>query len=339
MTMHFLKLLEKSLEDRLINKKIHDIFVNFYLTYAQSISSKGLSMEEHDHLFDTFLTLVEQEYPSPHSFLPFHKKITQPFNYYKFGIEFVRPLVDNKSSRTLHPENIKKISDQIRAKENVILFANHQTEVDPQLLSIALEESYPDLATEVIFVAGDRVISDPMAVPFSMGRNLLCIYSKRYIDIPPEKKFEKQQHNQRTMKKMKELLSEGGQFIYVAPSGGRDRPNEKGEVPVSTFDPQSVEMFRLMAKQAGQMTHFYPLALATYEILPPPRRISTELGEERNANRSGAFFSFGAEIDLDHIPDLDQHDRYTGRIIRANYIQDLVNNEYDRLMTLKKALT
>ena len=43
----------------------------------------------------------------------------------------------------------------------------------------------------MIFVAGERVITDPLAIPFSMGSNLLCIYSKRYIDHPPEKKIEK----------------------------------------------------------------------------------------------------------------------------------------------------
>ncbi len=50
----------------------------------------------------------------------------------------------------------------------------------------------------MIFVAGERVITDPLAVPASMGRNLLCIYSKRYIDHPPELKSEKQLHNKRT---------------------------------------------------------------------------------------------------------------------------------------------
>ncbi len=87
-------------------------------------------------------------------------------------------------------------------------------------------------------------------------------------------------HNQRTMKKMKELLEEGGRIIYVALSGGRDRPDEYGNVQVAEFDAQSLEMFRLMAKQSHKPCHFYPLALATFDILPPPPVVEKELGKQ-----------------------------------------------------------
>ena len=48
-------------------------------------------------------------------------------------------------------------------------------------------------------VAGDRVTTDVVAVPFSKARNLLCIYSKRHIDNPPEEKPKKMRHNAKTM--------------------------------------------------------------------------------------------------------------------------------------------
>jgi glycerol-3-phosphate O-acyltransferase len=34
------------------------------------------------------------------------------------------------------------------------------------------------------------VITDPLAIPFSMGCDLICIYSKKYIDVIPEKREE-----------------------------------------------------------------------------------------------------------------------------------------------------
>ena len=71
----------------------------------------------------------------------------------------------------------------------MIFLANHQIEADPQAISLLLDDLYPNFAENMIFVAGERVITDPFAIPFSMGRNLLCIYSKRYIDHPPEKKL------------------------------------------------------------------------------------------------------------------------------------------------------
>ena len=44
-----------------------------------------------------------------------------------------------------------------------------------------------------------QVTTDVVAVPFSKARNLLCIYSKRHIDNPPEEKSKKMRHNAKTM--------------------------------------------------------------------------------------------------------------------------------------------
>ena len=87
-----------------------------------------------------------------------------------------------------------RMEEQLARGENVILLANHQTEPDPQLISLLLEKTHPGFAEEMIFVAGDRVIRDPLAVPFSRGRNLLFIHSKRHIDHPPEQKEQKLLH-------------------------------------------------------------------------------------------------------------------------------------------------
>lgn len=48
-----------------------------------------------------------------------------------------------------------------------------QTEADPQVISLLMErEGYGDMASRLINVAGHRVTTDPLAIPFSMGRNL-----------------------------------------------------------------------------------------------------------------------------------------------------------------------
>ena len=36
----------------------------------------------------------------------------------------------------------------------------------------------PPIHAEVIYVAGDRVVTDALCKPFSMGRNLFCVHSK-----------------------------------------------------------------------------------------------------------------------------------------------------------------
>jgi glycerol-3-phosphate O-acyltransferase len=329
--MNFLSILEDSYKQGNIPEKVYRSCLSLYQSYAHSMEASGFNMELYDHLFDFLLRHVKEQVRHPYKFEPFHQKIREPIDYYHFGIEFIRPLVDRQKTRIFLVENVDKIQKQINQGENVILFANHQTEVDPQLMSLVLEKSHPKLGEEVIFVAGDRVLTDPMAMPFSMGRNLLCIYSKRHIDTPPEKKQEKLQHNQKTMQRMKELLSKGSKFIYVAPSGGRDRPNENGEVVVAPFDPQSIEMFRLMAKQSEKSVHFYPLSLATFDILPPPKSIESELGEIRMAKREGALFFFGNEIDMEDFPGADVPDKRAKRESRALFIWSIVKKNYDLL--------
>lgn len=226
-------------------------------------------------------------------------------------------------------EQLARIEKQLAKKENVVLFANHQIEADPQAISILLEKTYPKIGESLIFVAGERVITDLLAVPFSMGRNLLCIYSKRYIDYPPEEKHKKQLHNKKTMELMSELLNEGGKIIYVAPSGGRDRPNSAGVVEVAPFDPPSIEMFYLMSKKASKKTHFYPMALSTYNLLPPPETVQVELGENRVTKRAAIHLAVGAEIDMEMFPESENKDKNVRRKSRADYIWNLVKKDYD----------
>ncbi|MDN3508053.1 MAG: glycerol-3-phosphate acyltransferase, partial [Simkaniaceae bacterium] len=184
---------------------------------------------------------------------------------------------------------------------------------------------------DLIGVAGERVLYDSLAAPFSMGLNLLCIYSKKHIDTPPEKKHEKQLHNKRTMSIMGGLLSKGGKCIYVAPSGGRDRPDENGKLTVDQFDAQSIEMFYLMSKRAKKTTHFYPLALATYNLMPPPKEIGGEIGEKRITHYTPVFMKVGKEIDMANVPGLDPSDKRLSRKVRGKYIHDTVCRDYNTL--------
>ena len=74
--------------------------------------------------------------------------------------------------------------------------------------ALLLERTHPNLATDVIYVAGDRVVTDPLCKPFSMGRNLFCVHSKKRMDDFPELKAEKQRTNRRTLAAMARGLRE-----------------------------------------------------------------------------------------------------------------------------------
>ncbi len=307
------------------------ILTKFYHSYAEAVAKRGHPIGEYEPLLLQFLELVQNQQKKPFHFEPYHERIRSPFDYYHFGLDLLRPLVVFESSKCLGLENITKMEAQLKEGHNVILFANHQTEPDPQAISLLLEKTHPEFAEKMIFVAGHRVITDPLAIPLSMGRNLLCIFSKKYVDVDPETKQEKIAHNQHTMKKMAQLLTEGGKCIYVAPSGGRDRPNAIGVVEVARFDPQSIEMFALMAQQAGTPTHFYPLALATYALLPPPNSVEKEIGERRQAQCTPIHLAFGTEIDMQHAPGAESGDKRQKRRARADAIWEEVKRLYTKL--------
>ncbi len=320
--------LKKAVSQEKIPHKYAEILKHFYEGYRSTLGEKFSLSEE--KLFVTYLELASSQCQKPYSFELYHQAIREPLDYYQFGIEILSPLVNRKMSSVLGKEYLPEIKAHLKNQENVVFFANHQTEADPVAISILLEDLSPDLAQEMIFVAGARVITDPLAVPFSLGINLLCVHSKRYIDFPPEEKRMKQLHNQQTMEKMSALLSSGGKAIYVAPSGGRDRPNLQGVFEVAPFDPQSIEMFYLMTQKSKKTTHFYPLSLKTYGLVPPPETIQVELGEMRKAQYAPIHLGLGPRIDMEHIPGNDMKDKHKRRQLRADYIWGLVNQTYSR---------
>jgi glycerol-3-phosphate O-acyltransferase len=253
-------------------------------------------------LFTTFAKLVEQECISPTQFSHFHSKERSPFDFYLFALDMVRPLIDFSSSKILGKENLEKIDNALQQNENVILFVNHQTEIEPQIIDLLISKEYPRISSSLIFIAGHRVTTDPFAIPFARGANVLSIYSKKYIEAPPEQKAEKMQHNVKTLAALESILNDGGACVYVAPSGGRDRYDATGAVALAPFDPNSVEMFHLLSRKVEKKTHFHPLALSTIKLLPPPSTTQIEIGEERYASYGPAHLFFGDRFDFSKIP-------------------------------------
>jgi glycerol-3-phosphate O-acyltransferase len=306
---------------------VAEIISHFYKTYLEAASLNGWNPHDLQPLLAQLLFLAAKQIAHPYRFEPYHKRLLAPFNYYRFATDFIRPLVQLEDSKVFGLETLDEIEKRVACKENVVLFANHQIEPDPQVISILLEKTHPKLAEEMIFVAGHRVTTDPLAVPFSLGCNLCCIYSKKYVEKPPELKAEKMIHNQRTIKKMVSLLKEGGHCIWIVPSGGRDRPDPYGNVIPAPLDPVSIDLFLLLAKQAKTPTHFHTLAMYTYPILPPPNTVENQIGEKRKAGSSPAFLSFGPKIDLEKglDPSLSKEER-SGK--RASLIWEELNAYY-----------
>lgn len=327
---NFLESLASFKESRLLSAKLAQMLQSFYTSYVESIDQDKYPLAEINQMFLNLLLELKRQSEEPYQFQLYHKKIRKPFDYYRYGLEFFLPIIDLENSSVIGKKQLAEIAQHLKQNHNVIFLANHQTEADPQAIGVLLQEDFPDLAEQMIFVAGERVVTDPLAIPFSMGCDLICIYSKRYIDHPPELKTQKQLHNKKSMVLMSELLKEGGKCIYVAPSGGRDRRNANGEIEIAPFDPKSIEMFYLMAQKSKTPTFFYPMALGTYELLPPPDKIQIELGEHRAFKRVGIHMAIGPQIDMEHFPGSDHRDKDVRRKSRSDYIWKLVHDDYKK---------
>ncbi len=335
--MTFQKDVEAICDKLHIPQPVTNGFLEFCSYYEASCKKGGTDPHTLLPLFSTFLSSVQKELKNPYVFGPYHRAIFSPIDYYQLGLDFVRPMIDHTHSMLLGKKLLSDIQLALQNKENVVLLANHQTEIDPQIISLLLEQHYPQLARDMIFVAGHRVVTDPLAVPFSLGRNLICIYSKRHVETPIEKKAEKLAHNQKALKALEDLFNDGGKCIYVAPSGGRDRVDAHGIPQVAPFDPQSIELFYLLSQKARHATHFYPLTLATYNLLPPPQDIQTQIGEKRTTSFSPAHVVFGERIDMQHIGECHKvTDKKEKRAVRAQAIWQLVASDYESL-PIKKA--
>jgi glycerol-3-phosphate O-acyltransferase len=224
-------------------------------------------------------------------------------DYYSFGCNFFRPVMDFTSVDINVVDSISKlqqIQTQLDQGENVIIFANHQSEADPQVVSACLEiAGFADLAKQMIYVAGHKVTTDPLAIPFSMGRNLICIHSKKHIDADPETKPDKQKQNLKAMSALLTSLKEDrGAVIWVAPSGGRDRRNvETNTVPIAPFDSKTIDMFRLMGNKSKKLTHYFTMAMVSYDLCPPPDFVVAGTGESRNVRFSPVGIAIGNELE------------------------------------------
>lgn len=224
-------------------------------------------------------------------------------DFYAAGCDFFRPSMDLEKSLILGVDNMAKALEQLKKGENVVFLANHQSEADPQVVSCLFEKAgkeYGDLASHITYVAGHKVTTDPLAIPFSMGRNLLCIHSKKHIDADPETKPAKSKQNMAAMNEMLQGMKDGGMAIWVAPSGGRDRRIvSNGKIPIASFDQKTVDMFRLMGNKSKRATHFYPMSMVSYDLCPPPDFVEAGVGEKRNVR----FTPVGIKV-MDEVPNV-----------------------------------
>ncbi|KAK7855489.1 glycerol-3-phosphate acyltransferase [Quercus suber] len=238
----------------------------------------------------------------PFVFEPFHEALREPFDYYMFGQNYIRPLVDYRNSYVGNISLFYEMEEKLQQGHNIVLMSNHQTEADPAIIALLLEATNPRIAENMTYVAGDRVLIDPLCKPFSIGRNLICVYSKKHLTDIPELVEMKRKANTRSLKEMALRLRGGSQLIWIAPSGGRDRPYPHTEdwYP-APFDTSSVDNMRRLVEHSGTPGHIYPMALLCHNIMPPPPQVEKEIGEKRVISFHGVGLSVSPGISFSDI--------------------------------------
>src|SRR5579872_5392143 len=111
--------LQKRLES--IPEKYQQILFAFFRSYQKATLAAGKSQKDAVSLLSLFLSLVEEQFKHPYPFSPYHQKVRRPFDYYRFGLDFIKPLVDLPHSRLYGEENLQKILEQLKRGENAIL--------------------------------------------------------------------------------------------------------------------------------------------------------------------------------------------------------------------------
>ncbi|XP_015697455.2 glycerol-3-phosphate acyltransferase, chloroplastic [Oryza brachyantha] len=331
--LHIRKEVEKGKLPADVAANLEELYYNYKNAVLQSRdpNTHEIVLSNMVALFDCVLLDVE----NPFTFPPYHRAVREPFDYYMFGQNYIRPLVDYRNSYVGNISIFQDMEQKLRQGHNVVLMSNHQTEADPAIIALLLERSNPWISENIVYVAGDRVVTDPLCKPFSMGRNLICVYSKKHMNDFPELIDMKRRANTRSLKEMALLLRGGSQIIWIAPSGGRDRPDPlTGEWHPAPFDASAVDNMRRLLEHSGVPGHIYPLSLLCYEVMPPPQKVEKEIGEQRVISFHGVGLSVAEEIKYSditgHIQDVDE--------CREKFSETLYNLVVDQYNALKSTI-
>lgn len=307
-----------------------------YLLAAKSNPNVKNPEEQTESMYFTLLELVRLAIRTPHRFNSYHERVRHPFDFYKFGCDFISVLLNWEESCVIGQDKVYEAEAYARQGHNIVFLSNHQSEGDPYAIDALLEGvvgASRDFCENMIFMAGDRVRDDPVVAPFSAGRSLLTVYSKKHINDVPELLNEKRKHNHRTIFETQRLFKEGGKVVWFAPSGGRDRRSSKtNRIEMETFDEGAIDMMRVIVQKSRTPCHFYPMSLLTHNMLPPPTNVGgAQVGEERTVNYSRTALYVADEIDWSQSISLDVVDKLDRRRAQRDYVQNIVKDGYTQI--------
>ena len=156
----FFGALQKGVDSGKLPKPLYAAFEDFYNNYKQTVlnsDSPDACPELVAKVMGSIADRTFNQFLDPYTFPSYHTRLLEPYDYYKFGQNYVRTLINFNKSVIGHLDRFRKVQEQLDAGDNVVLLANHQTEADPGVWALLLEKQLPNLATEIIYVAGNYI--------------------------------------------------------------------------------------------------------------------------------------------------------------------------------------
>ena len=153
----FFGALQKGVDSGKLPKELYPAFQDFYKNYKQTVLSSDAPDASPELVAEVMGSIADRtvnQFLDPYTFPSYHTRLLEPYDYYKFGQNYVRTLINFNKSVVGHLDRFQKVQEQLDAGDNVVLLANHQTEADPGVWALLLEKVLPRLATEIIYVAG-----------------------------------------------------------------------------------------------------------------------------------------------------------------------------------------
>lgn len=165
----FFQALQQGVDSGKLPKQLYAAFEDFYNNYKHTVltsDAPDANSELVARIMGSIADRTFNQFLDPYTFPSYHTRLLEPYDYYKFGQNYVRTLINFNKSVVGHIDRFEKLQQQLDAGENVILLANHQTEADPGVWALLLEKHLPNLATEIIYVAGTLTL--PLLLQLSL---------------------------------------------------------------------------------------------------------------------------------------------------------------------------
>ena len=100
----------KKLEEADIAEKQKRDFKQFYTAYIKILKESSEDISACDATLDFFLERLKEQAKTPYDFQLYHKKVREPLDFYLFGLNFMRPLVDLPNSSLQGKASLQEIT-------------------------------------------------------------------------------------------------------------------------------------------------------------------------------------------------------------------------------------